>query len=87
LKTGSPNILLNTVQSVLDNLPLSKMVQLSKLWEEKHQDHTKWKNLAKEDSDPMQITKRILGITALETVKDQLGDMDDSDNSSNYFVN
>jgi len=87
LKTGTPNILLNTVQSVLDNLPLSKMVQLSKLWEEKHQDHTKWKNLAKEDSDPMQITKRILGITALETVKDQLGDMDDSDNSSNYFVN
>lgn len=87
LKTGSPNILLSTVQSVLDNLPLSKMVQLSKLWEEKHQDHKKWKNLAKEDSDPLQITKRILGITALENVKDQLGDMDESNNSSNYFVN
>ena len=87
LKTGTPNILLNTVQSVLDNLPLSKMVQLSKLWEEKHQELKKWKILAKEDSDPMQITKRILGITALENVKDQLGDMDDSDNSSNYFVN
>ena len=42
---------------------------------------------AKENNHPLQITKKILGIAVLETVNDLLGEMDDGDNNSNYFVN
>ena len=87
LKTGFPNVLLNTVQSVLDKLPMQKLVELSKLWEKNHNESQKWQDLAKVNADPLQITKELLGIAVLENVNDQLGDMDDSKNNSNYFVN
>jgi hypothetical protein len=87
LKTGSPNVLLNTVQRVINNLPTQKLVELSKLWETKHHEANKWKKYAKENNHPLQITKKILGIAVLETVNDLLGEMDDGDNNSNYFVN
>lgn len=87
LKTGFPNVLLNTVQGVLDKLPMQKLVELSKLWEKNHNESKKWQDLAKVNADPLQITKELLGIAVLENVNDQLGDMDDSKNNSNYFVN
>ena len=87
LKTGFPNVLLNTVQSVLDKLPMQKLVELSKLWEKNHNASKKWQDLSEVNSDPLQITKQLLGITVLENVSDRLGDMDDSKNNSNYFVN
>ena len=87
LKTGFPNVLLNTVQSVLDKLPTQKMVQLSKLWEKNHNASKKWQKLAEEHGDSLQITKQLLDIIVLENVSDRLGDMDDSKNNSNYFVN
>ena len=87
LKTGFPNVLLNTVQSVLDKLPMQKLVQLSKLWEKNHNASKTWQKLAEVHGDSLQITKQLLGIIVLENVSDRLGDMDDSKNNSNYFVN
>jgi len=87
LKTGFPNVLLNTVQSVLDKLPMQKLVELSKLWEKNHNASKKWQDLAQVNGDSLQITKKLLGIADLETVNDRLGDMDDGKNNSNYFVN
>lgn len=87
LKTGFPNVLLNTVESVLDKLPTQELVELSKLWEKNHNESKEWQNLAKINDDSFQITKEILGITDLENLSGRLGDMDDSKNNSNYFVN
>ena len=74
-------------KAFLTSFPMQKLVELSELWEKNHKESKKWQNLAKINNDPLQITKEILGITDLENLSGRLGDMDDSKNNSDYFVN